>query len=482
MKQKDFVFNLIFLLVLNLLIKPFWLLGIDVGVYNSVGPAEYGAFFAIFNFTYLFNMLLDMGITNFNNRNIARNTQLLTKHLSGILTLKLLLGVFYLVVVFIAGFVIGYKDFQLKILFWTAINQFLNSLIQYLRSNITALFMFKTDSILSILDRLLMIIICSILLWGNVTTQPFKIEWFVHSQTVAYTISAIIAFLIVLHKAKPFKFNWSLPFAKMILKKSWPFAMLHLLMSSYNRIDSVMIERILPIEIASFETGIYASAFRLLDALVMIAVLFSVILLPLFSRMLKEKADLTPIIKTSFSMLLFFSVTATVILINYKTPVLQLLYPDSFTQSADVFRLLIPCIIPISFTYIFGTLLTANGNMRMMNITSMVGIFVNVIVNLILIPKLHAEGAAIASLSTQTVVATIQIILISKELNFRFNSLPWIRALIYCGLIILTTHLLHAYLTINPLIAILIAGISSCLLAVACGLFPLKEIRDQLKG
>ena len=36
MKQKDFVFNLCLLIFLNLLVKPFWMLGVDVGVQNSV--------------------------------------------------------------------------------------------------------------------------------------------------------------------------------------------------------------------------------------------------------------------------------------------------------------------------------------------------------------------------------------------------------------------------------------------------------------
>ena len=39
MKQKDFVFNLCLLIFLNLLVKPFWMLGVDVGVQNSVGAA-----------------------------------------------------------------------------------------------------------------------------------------------------------------------------------------------------------------------------------------------------------------------------------------------------------------------------------------------------------------------------------------------------------------------------------------------------------
>ena len=117
MQKKDFVFNVGLLIFLNLLIKPFWILGIDVGVQNSVGASQYGLYFAVFNFTFLFNMILDMGITNFNNRNIARHNQLLQKHLSGILTLKLLLGLIYIVVTLLAALLIGYKGLHLKILF-----------------------------------------------------------------------------------------------------------------------------------------------------------------------------------------------------------------------------------------------------------------------------------------------------------------------------------------------------------------------------
>jgi len=349
MKQKDFVINLILLIFLNLLIKPFWLFGIDLGVQNRVGPAVYGLYAAIMSFTFLFNAVLDMGITNFNNRNIARHTQLLQKHFSGILGLKLLLGLFYLIITFVMGLVIGYRDLQIKLLFWIAINQFLNAFILYLRSNVSALLMFKTDALLSVLDRLLVILICGILLWGNVLKKPFQIEWFVYSQTAAYLIAVFIAFVVVVYNSGFKKPSWNISFFLMILKKSFPFALLYLLMSCYNRVDSVMIERLLG-DNAAYETGIYASAFRLLDALVMISVLFSVILLPLFSKMLKNKENIEPIVKTSFSLLFYFSATVTVLLLIYRMPILTLFYPEHPVETAQVFRFLIPCIIPISFT------------------------------------------------------------------------------------------------------------------------------------
>ncbi len=481
MKQKDFIFNIILLIFLNLLIKPFWILGIDVGVQNRVGAEDYGLYFAVLNFTFLFNMLLDMGITNFNNRNIARHQQLLHKHLSGIITLKLLLGAIYMAVVFAVALIIGYRGFQLWLLFWMAINQFLNAFILYLRSNISALLMFKTDSCLSVLDRLLMVLFCGILLWGGITDDPFRIEWFVYCQTAAYTVAALTALAIVVAKGKVTRLNWNPTFFLMILKKSLPFAILFLLMSFYNRIDSVMLERLLPTGIGASEAGIYASAFRLLDALVMIAYLFSVILLPLFSKMLKNKENITPIVKSSFSLLFLFSVTSVVLLELFRMPVLDLLYREHVAESAAVFRFLIAGIIPISFTYIFGTMLTANGNMKLLNITAIAGIAVNLAVNLLLIPRLQAVGAAVASLSTQSVVALLQVAIAIRQLKVPVRSLPLLQSLLFTVLLIPSVWFFSQHFNGHVLWALLISGGFALLLGFATRLLTfdfVKQVRE----
>ena len=480
MRQKDFIFNICLLLFLNLLIKPFWVLGIDVGVQNSIGASAYGFYFAVFNFTFLFNMILDMGVTNFNNRNIARHNQLLNKHISGILTLKLCLSGCYIIITFIAAFLIGYNEMQFKILFWAAMNQILASFILYLRSNISALLMFKTDGVLSILDRLLMILICSVLLWGNVTTKPFQIEWFLYAQTSAYLITLCVALMIVYRKAKPIRLKWNFVFFRAIIRKSFPFAILFFLMSFYNRIDSVMIERLLPDNIASYQTGIYASVYRLLDALVMIAYLFSVILLPLFSKMLKEKENLLPIIKSSFSLLYFFTVSVVIILITFRVSVLELLYKDHIMESASVFQVLIPCLIPFSFTYIFGSLLTANGNMKWLNITAIAGIGVNMAVNMIMITYLEAKGAAIASLSTQTVVCLLQMVIAFKILQIPVKTIPIINAILFTIGLIIGVYLLDHFLHFKLIYMLLITASYAVLLAFSTQLIPLKFVTNIL--
>lgn len=475
MKQKDFVFNLCLLIFLNLLVKPFWMLGVDVGVQNSVGAESYGLYFSLFNFAMLFNMVLDMGTTNFNNRNIARNTQLLDKHLSSLIILRVLLGVAYFIVIFTVALLIGYRGLQLKLLFWIGFNQFLSAFLLYVRSNISALLMFKTDSVISVTDRLLMILFCGLLLWGNVTDQPFRIEWFVWSQTAAYLITIAISLAIVLRKANLRQLHWNTAFFLVIIKKSLPYALITLLMASYYRIDSVLLERLLPRDIAATQVGIYATAFRLLDALVMVSYLFSVILLPLFSKLLKQKENVVPVVRTSFSLLFLFSVSAVVILYVYRDPVIQWLYKEHVEESVAVFGLIIFGLIPISMNYLFGTLLTANGSMKKLNITAAIGILINVAVNLLLIPRMQACGSAVASFCTQFTVALLQFFLALRIIGIPFTSLPWLRCLIFTVIMVPVAVLAYNTWSINALGSILLLALIALVVGLAIGLINVKD-------
>lgn len=478
LRQKDFVFNLCLLIFLNLLVKPFWMLGIDVGVQNSVGAASYGIYFSIFNFTMLFSMVLDMGTTNFNNRTIARNNNLLDKHLSGYIALRLLLAVAYFVVIFAAALLIGYRGFQLELLFWIGLNQFLNAFLLYVRSNISALLMFKTDSVISVTDKLLMILFCGMLLWGNVTDEPFRIEWFVWCQTLAYLITIAVALTIVLRKAKLRRLMWDGPFFWLIIKKSFPYALITLLMASYYRIDSVLLERLLPRDIAATQAGIYATAFRLLDTLVMIAYLFSVILLPLFSKMLKQKENVVPVVRTSFSLLFLYSVSAVVILYVYREPLIQFFYPETMESSVAVFRLILFGLIPISMNYLFGTLLTANGSMKVLNITAAVGIVINVVVNLLLIPRMQACGSAVASFCTQFTVSVLQFVLAMRIIGIPLRSLPWLQCALFLLVLVPVAWFAPSILHINMLWQLAILTVFAVALAFATGLLRVREMKD----
>lgn len=477
--RRKFFTNLSLLVLLNLLFKPFWIFGIDRTVQNVVGAEEYGLYFSLFNFSLLLNMLLDLGITNYNNKNIAQNEQILSKSLSNIIGLKILLAFVYAIVTIAAGFIVGYDWRQFYILFFLIINQFMSSFILYLRSNLSGLHLFKTDSIVSVLDRTLMIIICSILLWGGVTETTFQIEWFVYAQTFAYTLTLLITLILVYSNAESLKLQFDRSYFIVTLKKSYPYALLALLMVFYYRVDSVMLERMLPN--GKEQAGIYAQGFRILDAAAMFAFLFAVLLLPIYSKMIKQKQPVNQLTVFSFLLLIVPVLAVTFAAFFYRVEIMDLLYHHHVESSSMVFGVLILCFIGIATSYIFGTLLTANDNLKALNLIAAGGVLINVLLNLILIPKYYALGSAIASLVTQSATAIIQILIAKKIFHFGI-SIRRISALILfaAGIFVISRWSLQINIVwIYKFVGILVI---SLLFAFILRLINLRVLFDLLKN
>lgn len=434
--KKKFVTNLALLLFLNLLIKPIYAFGIDVSVQNAVGSTLYGNFFILLNFSLIFSIILDLGIENFNRREIARHHLVLDRYFSNLFPLKLLLGGIYFVVCTVIGYSLGWSTQEFKLLWVLLFNQFLASFILYLRSNLGGLHMFKIDSFLSILDRFVVIVICGFLLLEPVTRKVFRIEWFVYAQTAAYLISASIAFSVVFSKATSFKFRFNMKKNLGFLKKSYPFALLTLFMAAYLRIDSVLLGKLLPD--GKEQAGIYAQSFRIVEILSNYGYLFTIILLPIFSRMIKKKESVEQLSKLSFLLLFVPAIIITLACMFYSNEIMDILYNAHIADSSKVFEILIFSFLGMCTTYIFGTLLTANGSLKQLNLMAAAAVIINFTLNLILIPQMGVYGAAITNVSTQVFTSLVQIVLAVRIFKFKINYPLIIRLIMLIGLLFLT--------------------------------------------
>jgi O-antigen/teichoic acid export membrane protein len=437
--KKRFITNLALLVFLNLLIKPFWFFGIEVGVQNRVGEEMYGFYFSLFNFAFILNILLDVGINNFNNRAISREPGFLKDYLAAIIPLKFVLALLYAGIVFLGGRLVSYSPEQFRLLWVLAANQFLASLILYLRSNISGLQYYRTDSLLSVMDRSLMILFTGLLLWGNITDEPFRIEWFVYAQSLSYLLTLLTVGIIVRYRSGSFIHRFSVKRSLHILRMSYPFALLILLMSLFNRVDSVMLERLLPE--GREEAGIYAQSFRLFDAFSQFSLLFAMLLLPMFSRIIRQKENVNELVRLALPLLLTAGFTLALAGNFYGREIIDLLYLSASDYSARIFGILMIGFVFVSASYIYGTLLTANNNLRQLNLLASATVVINVGLNLVLIPRFHALGAAISSLSSQAFYAIIQIILTSRIIRIPLNGDIFLRLLAFLAMNLLIAAL-----------------------------------------
>lgn len=475
--NRKFATNLIFVLLLNFLVKPFYILGIDAEIQNRVGAEEYGMYFSLLGFTFLFTILLDVGIVNFNTRTISQQPFLIQKYFSKIVSLRILLAVVYAGFILFLGALIGYNQSEIYLLMWLVVNQILASFTLYFRSNLAGLLLFKYDSIVSVLDRFLLIIICSILLWGGITEEPFQLYWFVYAQTFAYFISAFTALIFLVSHQKVTRINWDKLFSLAIIRQSAPYALLILLMTFYYRADSVMLERML--EDGKIQAGIYANGFRFFEAANNIAFLFASLLLPLFSNLLKNNKTVSSLVKLSSSILLPGAILVAITCSFYSQELIGARYVNSTFQSGQVFEILMICFVFISVTYIFGTLLTANGNLKTLNKIAFAGVVLNIGLNLVLIPIYKAYGAALASLITQALTAISQVALCKSYFHLSINYSLVLRALLFSILSILLGFILsQSFFEFIPwFVSAIILFVSGIIFLFLFQLIELRNVR-----
>ncbi len=474
LNKKDFLINISLLIFLNLLIKPFWVFGIDRKVQNMVGAEDYGFYFSLLSFSFLFNILLDLGITTYNNRTVAQNNENISTAFLNILSIKILLGFIYAVICFAIGYVIGYESKQFYLLSFLVVNQFLLSLIQYFRSSISGLQNFKTDSFFSVIDRVLMIAFCSVLFWGNVIDEKFRIEWFVYAQTISYTITSVLAFVVVMKYAKKYVPKITISESIHIVKQSCPYALLILLMTVYSRVDTVLLER-MTLKGAT-DAGIYAQSYRILDAASMFAYLFAGILMPMFAKMLKQNQKIDNLLFPAFTLLIVPSLLFVLSVSFYHTEIMKLLYHNDIEESAQVFSLLIFGFLPMCITYTFGALLTANGNIKELNILAFACVILNVGLNLVLIPRFHAFGAAIANVITLWINGIYQIYLAWKLLKFRFPTLLIMKLFVF-SVFTLGLLFLSSQFSIAWYLSILIVSVCSLVLVFVLKILNVNSLK-----
>ncbi len=469
--QKVFIRQVVLVLSLNALVKPIYLLGIERSVQNRVGTESYGIFFILFNFIYLFQVLNDLGIQQYNNRFIAQNRQLLGKYFPKILSLKISLTGLFMLVASICGFIFGYVQQYPWLFCIIMLNHAINTLFLYLRTNISGLGLYSHDSILSALDKLLLIFICLGLFY--ITGEDFNIFHFAIGQTVSLVLASTWA-LWLLRKHISFKKNpIKASEARVLIKQMLPFGLVLLLGTIYTRIDAVMIDFLR--DDGLYQSGMYAAAYRLLNAFNMVGFLIAGLLLPMFSRALRQMSPLHGTIRSGSAFLGWMSITIAVIFYFYGRELSDLIYTDSSAEWGDTLSILMLTIIPQAIDYLYGTLLVANGKLKFLNGVFAFTVLVNICLNLWLIPHQGAYGAALATGISQGIVACAFAWKCHKNLIKKGIITYWGR-IITLGIVLIIITMLLRYWGLNFIIAIIVLGLTSCVLVILLGIVRVKDI------
>ena len=414
--NKAFARNIALLLVVNLIIKPIYIIGIDAQVQNMLGENQYGLYFGLFNFCMLFQIILDPGILNYNSQLVSKNTGDVENIFKQIFGSKIILVFLYAVAVLLGSLLMGFPGTYYQYFPGILMILILNSFLLYLRTHFAALGRYHYEGWFSGLDKFLMILILGYFLYVK---KEISIHGFINAQIVALVLSCLV-FVISLKGMFRMGISISLSGTKALVRKTLPYALVLLLMTMYTRIDGVMLERLLDDE--AYSAGLYARSFRLLDAANMIGILFASLMLPMFSKLIDKKDKLISLVEEVSKPLFLICLMVCFVSWFYGEEIFDVIYINNTEQHYRVFRYLMLGFFAMGMANIFGCLFLASEDLKSINILFTVGIILNVSANVLLIPEQQAFGAVIATLVTQFFVFAGLIILAFRKFTLRFSG------------------------------------------------------------
>ena len=470
MKESSrFYSSLGLLIFLNIVIKPVWIFAIDRHVQLSVGTEMYGIYFSLLSFSFVLSFLLDGGLTAFFNRQLAANKENFIDKAGSFLFIKIVFSLIYAAIVCGVAYLSGIKKWD--ILFNVIIIQALTSLFVFLRSIITSQQLFRTDAWLSVLDKGLMIILCGSFFYLPFTSGEITIENFLLIQIACTLLAIITTFIILFKKGILFSLSGKPLFDYSLLKPVLPFAIIVLLMSVHYRFAGFLVERMHPN--GAYEAGIYAGAFRLLDATTMIGFLVASFLLPFIARQWGRQNDIHEVVLTSRHLLMLFSLVIMVTTIFLAPWLQQLLYHNADEKAIAVLQWCLPALAGYSLVQIYGTVMTATGQVVQFCIIIAGAVVLNIVLNLFLIPGWGAKGCCIAALISQGLCGITTMVYVQKriQINIHLRSLLMY---IFIAAILCIVYFYCTDIVSNKWLLIAAAALITLVLAI---IFKLADIR-----
>ena len=427
--KKEFFVNILLLILVNALVKPAYLFGVDRQVQVLVGTEAFGYYANLFNFTLILQFVNDFGLQPLMNRMAGQDPDRARASYREVMGLRMILAAVYLLVTLLFAWLWFGPDMSTGLLLRLAVNQILISTILFLRASISGLGLYRTDSLLSVLDRLFLLLVCPAFLYAEALKPYVTISWFVDMQTLSLILCVLVCFgILVRHRFhfRPLVPGWQK--GREILRAGFPFAMVYLTYAALTKSDSIWLVRLL--ENGSEKAGEFTASMRLYEAASMISLAFATLLMSMFSRNHRDPEKIMVLLKSSLALLLLISVSLSGTVFFLSERINHFLYPAATAEWNQLLSLVMFGFIPASINFIFGAYFQALQRER--ELWWMYGsmLVLSVILNLIFVPTYQALGSACIFGGLQLILLIVQVV--KSGLNHRdFNAL--IRSsLVFC--------------------------------------------------
>lgn len=386
------------------------------------GTEKYGIFNYAYSIIALFIGISPFGIHHIAVKDLAQRPKEEGKILGTSFVLRSAITVILLVISNITVFYLSKFDRVT-----TIIGAILSTLIifnvfdvidYYSKANLKAKYIVISKLISFVFMSILKVLV--IIMKGNIIhySITYALEAFI------YAILLIISYRLMKKGGTKVKWHYNKQYAKQLLSKSWYFALSSIMVTIYLRIDQVMIGTIIP---DKSQVGIYSAAVKIAEmwSFVPLALINSYKPIIMTEKRISDENyhnKLRKLYNLSWIICLMFLV----FIIALGKLIITILYGADFINAYKILNILIPGICVGIVGNIHYIWMLCEGKEKYSLLYSSSGCVTNIILNLILIPRIGMHGAAIATMISQ-LVSNVLIFMIRKDT--RVLSINMIRAI-----------------------------------------------------
>ncbi|MCW2982463.1 MAG: polysaccharide biosynthesis protein [Conexibacter sp.] len=254
-------------------------------------------------------------------------------------------------------------------------------------------------------NRLPMVILTiNSVLWGACVLGIYLADGGLVAMAIAMTVvSTLTAFMQAFASFKLMRFRLRPSRAAIIrlVKVGAPLGVAGLLVNAYARIDQVIVFE----QAGAKEAGYYGAVYRVLEQAHFIPVSVLTTLAPIMAGLyIADRARMLRIVTLAAEFLAIGSLGALAFASVAAEPLMRLFFGEEFVPAAPALPVLGGAFVFICYGYLTGNLLLTLGIANRQIVVGLAGLVVNVVGNLILVPRYGFEGAAWMTLATEVVV------------------------------------------------------------------------------
>ncbi|HTX61482.1 MAG TPA: flippase [Methanobacterium sp.] len=411
-----------------------------------LGAEGFGILSLALSITSIFAMFIDMGLSTYMVREVSRDKSKAETFIPNIALMRLILSLITVFLIILMVNLINYSGTVKLVIYILTVSIIINGI-----SGIFS-YVFQANEKMEFLAVSTIILSGSMLL-GTLLGVYSQLNLFYFAYL--YIISNGLVFIFILTS---YIWKFHIPHIKInfniwkpTLREAWPFGVAAMSGLLYTYIDSIL----LSIFQNSTVVGWYSAAYRLMLVVLFIPITLNTVLFPVMSPLFKSSTESLKLINERyFKYMIIIGLPLGLGTTFLAEKIILLVYGADYTNSIISLQILIWTMV---FTFIgasFVQVLQSINKQLIITKIAVVCVFINIILNLILIPGFSFVGASVATVLTEivlvgyTIYATVKLGYGISELNVKKDLLKVLMASALMSLFIIYFNFLDLYLLV----------------------------------